>query len=74
MTSEPRYCKRCRNEIPAERLEALPDTVICVQCSREIGGEFIIRAVPENLGKTGSLKKNYGGVGIQKLRRRITPK
>ncbi len=74
MASETRLCERCRAAIPAERLEALPDTRICVTCSREIGGEFIIRAVPENVGKTGSLKKNYGGVGIQKIRRRITPK
>jgi hypothetical protein len=74
MAGEPRFCERCQVEIPVERLEALPDTRICVTCSREIGGEFIIRAVPENIGKSGSLKKNYGGMSIQKIRRRIPRK
>lgn len=26
-------CKECRQLIPAERLEALPDTLTCVGCS-----------------------------------------
>ena len=69
-----RFCERCSAEIPAERLEALPETRICVGCSREIGGEFILRAVPENLGKGGSLKKNYGSWGVRKTRRPILPK
>ena len=67
-------CVRCHAVIPAERMEALPDTQVCVACSRDIGGEFIVRAVPENTGKTGSLKKNYGGWSVQKVRRRIPPK
>jgi len=71
--STQRYCQRCAIEIPAERLEALPDTTICVQCSRAIGGEFIVRAVAENTGKTGSLKKNYGSYSLRKVRRRIEP-
>lgn len=74
MTSEKRSCERCHAEIPVERIEALPETRICVGCSRDIGGEFILRAVPENIGKAGSLKKNYGGISIQKVRRRIPPK
>ena len=35
-----RMCKRCGEEIPAERLEALPETWLCVKCSQEVGGEF----------------------------------
>jgi hypothetical protein len=66
-----RWCQRCRAEIPAERIEALPDTLICVQCSKVIGGEFEITVVPENIGKSGSLKKNYGSWGIKKTRRRL---
>ena len=74
MTHEVRLCQRCREPIPAERLEALPETRICVQCSRDIGGEFIVRAFPESIGKQGSLKKNYGGWTVQKVRKRIPPK
>jgi hypothetical protein len=69
-----RLCQRCRGAIPAERLELLPDTVICVACSKEIGGEYEVRVVGENLGKAGSLKKNYGSYRIKKVRKRIEPK
>ena len=71
--STQRYCQRCRVEIPAERLEALPGTTICVQCSEAIGGEFILRTVAESTGKSGSLKKNYGSYSLRKVRRRIEP-
>jgi hypothetical protein len=74
MADVARLCLRCRAEIPAERIEALPDTLVCVQCSREIGGEYNVRVLQENLGKGGSLKKNYGGVRIHKVRKRILPK
>lgn len=71
--STQRYCARCRQEIPAERLEALPITTICVACSKAIGGEFIVKSVAESIGKSGSLKKNYGGYSLRKVRRRIEP-
>jgi len=74
MAEVTRLCLRCKAEIPAERIEALPDTLICVQCSREIGGEYKVRVLQENLGKGGSLKKNYGGVRIHKVRKQILPK
>lgn len=74
MSIESRFCQRCGVEIPAERMEALPETQVCVKCSQAIGGEFEMRVVPENLGKSGSLKKNYGSWTIQKVRRRIRPK
>jgi hypothetical protein len=66
-------CQRCQKEIPEERLEALPDTRVCVACSKAIGGEFEMVAVPVNIGKSGSLKKNYGGINVRKRRRRIEP-
>jgi hypothetical protein len=73
MTNEARCCERCGVAIPAERMEALPETRVCVKCSQAIGGEFEMRIVPENLGKSGSLKKNYGSWTIQKVCRRIRP-
>ena len=57
-----RLCHRCRERIPEVRLEALPDTWLCIRCSREIGGDYEIRISDENIGKAGSLKKNYGGI------------
>jgi len=74
MESSTRPCERCRAQIPAERLEALPYTRLCIRCSKEVGGDFEISVVTENLAKAGSLKRNYGGVSIRKRRRRITPK
>ncbi len=71
MPTEPRPCKRCRTEIPEERLEAVPGTELCVKCSEEVGGEWEYLAIEENLAKAGSLKKNYGGVAIYKRRRRL---
>jgi hypothetical protein len=73
MAMKTRPCQRCQAEIPAERIEALPETRLCVRCSHEIGGEFEVRVVPENIGKSGSLKKNYGSWRIRKIRRPIRP-
>ena len=67
------FCERCRQEISAERLEILPETKICVGCSKDIGGEFVYHVVSENIGKVGSLKKNYGSFGVKKTRKRIVP-
>jgi len=74
MNSTTRYCKRCNDEIPLPRLRAIPDTVLCIVCSEEIGGDYKITVVPENLGKGGSLKKNYAAWSIKKTRRTIHPK
>ena len=73
MLSEARACKRCRKEIPAERIEALPETQLCVRCSGEVGSDFIVFAIPETTSKVGSLKKNYGGWTVRKKRREIIP-
>jgi hypothetical protein len=71
--SKSRPCQRCQAEIPAQRLEALPETRLCVRCSQDVGSDFEVSVSQENVGKTGSLKKNYGGVNVQKRRRRIDP-
>jgi hypothetical protein len=55
-------------------VEALPEGRLCIKCSQEVGGEFEVRFTQENLSKPGSLKKNYGGVSLQKNRRPIKPK
>ena len=68
-----RPCVRCGNDIPAERVEALPETRLCVECSQAVGSDFISVMRQENLAKAGSLKKNYGGVQVEKHRRRIDP-
>ncbi len=71
MRAKTRHCERCGVEIPAERVEALPETRVCMRCSEAIGGEFEIRTSTENLGKAGSLKKNYGGVTVRRRRKKI---
>ncbi len=60
--------------IPAERIEAMPETRLCVACSRAVGGEFTISLTPKNLAKSGSLKKNYADWTIKKRRKPIQPK
>ena len=65
----PRHCQVCKKEIPAARLEAIPETRVCLECSQKMGGEFHIELVPENLSKAGSLKKNYGSFEAKKTRK-----
>ena len=55
--------------IPPERIEAVPETRLCVRCSQDVGGEFHLIVTPENLSKTGSLKKNYGSFDVRKVRK-----
>jgi hypothetical protein len=69
MPDEAQLCTKCKKAIPEERLEAMPETRLCRGCSESVGGEFIYHAATENLAKAGSLKKNYGGVGLQKQRK-----
>jgi len=70
-TDEPRTCELCGAPIPRARVAALPGTWLCVQCSEDSGGEFVLIAKQENLGKAGSLKLNYGGVSVTKKRRPV---
>jgi hypothetical protein len=73
MSVKSRPCIRCKTMIPAERIEVLPETRLCVQCSQAVGSDFETAIVTENLAKTSSLKKNYGGISLKKKRRKITP-
>ena len=66
-------CQRCKQQIPPERVEALPDTVVCVKCSKDIGGEYDLSVVADSMGKASSLKKNYGAFTLEKRRKRIKP-
>ena len=74
MVVVPRPCAHCGALIPAERLEVLPETEVCVTCSAEVGGEFTLVAVAERTSKPGSLKLNYGGITIKKVRKELRPK
>jgi hypothetical protein len=74
MATAPRYCKRCDEEIPKRRLEALPETRLCLQCSQEIGGDYITVTIPEHTGKANSLKRNYGSWSVKRKLRTIAPK
>jgi RNA polymerase-binding transcription factor DksA len=69
MPAKSRPCKRCGDVIPAERIEAMPGTTLCVKCSQQLGGEWEYTFSNENTAKPGSLKKNYGGISIQKKRK-----
>ena len=73
-TEQARACERCDAKIPPARVKALPDTSLCIECSEEVGGDFVLVAKQENLAKAGSMKKNYGGVSIEKHRRVIHKK
>jgi hypothetical protein len=71
---ETRTCEMCNATIPPARVKAIPGTWLCIECSREHGGDFIYTATQENLGKAGSLKLNYGGIGQIKKKRRTLKK
>jgi hypothetical protein len=72
--SEERDCERCGNPIPPRRIEVLPYTRLCIECSEAIGGDFQTIVIPENThGKAGSLKKNYGAWKVKRKLRAITP-
>jgi Prokaryotic dksA/traR C4-type zinc finger len=67
MTSDEKDCERCGALIPPRRLEVLPNTRLCIECSEAIGGDYKTFVIPENTGKPGSLKKNYGSwIGHEK--------
>jgi hypothetical protein len=73
MANEMRSCVRCGKEIPAERIEAIPETRVCVKCSEAIGGEFEMIAVAENCGRTGAIKRIVGGYTVVQRRKPIRP-
>jgi hypothetical protein len=69
-----RLCERCNAEIPEERIQIVPETRLCVKCCEEVGGEFKLYATYERTSKEGSLKKNYGGVNVFRVRKEIKKK
>lgn len=74
MEEKQHLCRRCGEEIPPIRMMVLPDTVLCTECSKEVGGDYELITVPGSLGKASSLKHNYGVWDLQKKRRTIRPK
>jgi hypothetical protein len=64
---EERDCERCGKPIPSRRLEVLPYTRLCIECGEAIGGDYRAFVIPENTGKPGSPKKNYGSGKSRKL-------
>ncbi len=73
MAKKTRPCERCKKEIPPERIEALPDTRLCVTCSEAVGGDYRRKVVIRSRGKEGSLKKTGIDWEIVQRRRRIEP-
>ena len=66
-----RPCEICMKPIEPNRLEALSDTRLCEEHGRQIekfGGEFVRSATQERTSKQGSIKHNYGGVTVSKVR------
>jgi hypothetical protein len=56
MNPQATHCRICGVEIPKERLEAIPDTLVCIGCSKKIGGEHELKVTVGGTGKAGSLK------------------
>ena len=69
MEDEVRYCAKCEAEIPKARIEALPDTILCVDCSEEIGGEHELEVTISGTGKAGSLKKTGEEIAVKRKKR-----
>jgi RNA polymerase-binding transcription factor DksA len=71
---EKRFCARCKAEIPEERVEALPETRVCIKCAEAMGGsEFDVVAVPNRGGKKESIKRLVTDYEVRKRRKPITP-
>ena len=71
MPEKSRPCEICGELIDPERIDAVPATRLCMEHAKLIGkygGEFILTGTQANLGKSGSLKKNYGDVSVEKKR------
>ncbi len=71
METKAKLCRICGTEIPPERLEVIPDTLLCVKCSQKIGGEFELKVRVGGTGKPGSLKITGQEVSVQRQRRKF---
>ena len=66
-----RLCVVCKQPIEADRIDAIPNTRLCIKCGRDIqryGGEFRLSAADERTSKQGSMKINYGGIATASTR------
>lgn len=74
MAGQRRFCARCKAEIPAERVEAMPETRVCVKCAEAMGGsEFEVEVVAVRGGKKESIKRLVSEFEVRKRRKPITP-
>ena len=71
MNPEVQNCRICGSKIPKERLEVIPDTEVCVRCSKKIGGEFELKVTVGGTHKPGSLKITGQEVTIQRQPKRV---
>ena len=69
MDTETKLCRICGDEIPRERLELIPDTLVCVKCSQKMGGEFELKVRMGGTGKAGSLKITGQEVTVRRQRK-----
>jgi hypothetical protein len=71
METETRHCRICGIEIPKERVEVIPDTLVCVECSEKMGGEFELKVTVGSTGKAGSLKKTGQELSVERKPREL---
>lgn len=74
MAVKPRPCARCKTMIAVERLEAMPQTRLCIKCSQETGGDVKLRVNIRRQSKPGSLKGTGVDVdSVEWVRREVPP-
>jgi hypothetical protein len=60
MAERVRLCARCKQTIDPERLDAMPQTRLCVACAAHVdetyGGEFRPRVKETKTGRPGAIK------------------
>ena len=71
MAAKIKNCRVCNAEIPPARLQAIPETLVCVACSERIGGEFELEVTISGTGKAGSLKKTGQSVTAKRKRKPV---
>jgi hypothetical protein len=71
METKARGCAICRRPIEMDRIQTIPETRLCLEHAekiKEFGGEFIVSKSLERTSKSGSLKRNFGGVNVKQTR------
>ncbi len=69
MEEDAKRCVSCNAVIPLERLAVIPDTLVCVDCSKRMGGEFELKVSIGGTGKAGSLKITGQEVTVKRQRK-----